>query len=103
MGARAARAGCRATMQASGQRAHRYERAVLDLVEAAVLAPHVGETFAGVVVQVDEDDPAKGDLVVQQPAVEARVRSSQSCRSARDVAGALAEAEVRTRTVRFEV
>ena len=91
------------TMQASGQRAHRYERAVLDLVEAEVLAPHVGETFAGVVVQVDEDDPAKGDLVVQQPAVEARVRSSQKLPLGGDVQARLAEAEVRTRTVRFEV
>ena len=90
-------------MQASGQRAHRYERAVLDLVEAEVLAPHVGETFAGVVVQVDEDDPAKGDLVVQQPAVEARVRSSQKLPLGGDVQARLAEAEVRTRTVRFEV
>ena len=91
------------TMQVSGQRAHRYERAVLDLVEAEVLAPHVGETFAGVVVQVDEDDPAKGDLVVQQPAVEARVRSSQKLPLGGDVQARLAEAEVRTRTVRFEV
>ena len=91
------------TMQASGQRAHRYERAVLDLVEAEVLAPHVGETFAGVVVQVDEDDPAKGDLVVQEPAVEARVRSSQKLPLGGDVQARLAEAEVRTRTVRFEV
>ena len=91
------------TMQVSGQRAHRYERAVLDLVEAEVLAPHVGETFAGVVVQVDEDDPAKGDLVVQQPAVEARVRSWQKLPLGGDVQARLAEAEVRTRTVRFEV
>jgi VacB/RNase II family 3'-5' exoribonuclease len=91
------------TMQASGQRAHRYERAVLDLVEAEVLAPHVGETFAGVVVQVDEDDPASGDLVVQQPAVEARVRSSHELPLGADVEATLAEAEVRTRTVRFEL
>ena len=54
-------------------------------------------------VQVDEDDPARGDLVVQQPAVEARVRSSQKLPLGADVEATLAEAEVRTRTVRFEV
>ena len=35
--------------------------------------PHVGETFAGVVVTLDEKDPHRGDVVVREPAVEARV------------------------------
>ena len=68
------------TLQASGQLAHEYEKAVLDLVEAAVLHPHVGERFAGVVVQVDERDPHAGDVVVQEPAIEAPVTRGRTCR-----------------------
>jgi exoribonuclease R len=90
------------TMQTSGHRAHQYENAVLDLVEAAVLEPHVGETFPAVVVQVDKDDTDQGDLVVQQPAVEARVRGSKLPLGGH-VQARLAEADVHTRTVRFEV
>ncbi len=92
-----------ATMQSSGQRAHRYERAVLDLVEATVLHPHVGETFAGVVVQLEEKDPTRGDIVVREPAVEARVRSGSDLPLGADVEATLVEADTRTRTVRFEL
>jgi exoribonuclease R len=91
------------TMHEADHRANRYENAVLDLVEAAVLAPRVGEEFDAVVVHVDEDDPKKGALVVQQPAVEAAVRSSSDLPLGGDVRARLVEAEVRTRTVRFEL
>src|SRR5204862_7816733 len=36
------------TLQSSASRAHSYERAVLDLVEAGVLADEVGTEYAGV-------------------------------------------------------
>jgi exoribonuclease R len=90
-------------MQEADHRAHSYEKAVLDLVEAAVLAQRVGEEFDAVVVQVDEDDARRGALVVQQPAVEAPVQSSEELPLGVDVRARLAEAEVRTRTVRFEI
>jgi exoribonuclease R len=90
------------TLQASGHLAHQYEKAVLDLVEAAVLHPHVGETFTGVVVQVDEGDPHHGAVVVQEPAIEAQV-SGQDLPLGTDVSVRLAEADVATRTVRFEL
>ncbi|MEP7091296.1 MAG: RNB domain-containing ribonuclease [Nocardioidaceae bacterium] len=92
-----------ATLQASGRRAHQYERAVLDLVEAAVLRPHVGEELAGVVVQVDEQDPTRGDLVVAEPAVEAHLSSEHELPLGADVRARLVEADTRTRTVRFEL
>ena len=46
------------TLRESAPRANHYENAVLDLVEAGVLADRVGETFDGVVVEVDEKDGA---------------------------------------------
>ena len=63
-----------ATLQQSGQRSRRYERAVLDLVEAALLRGRVGEQFAGVVVDVDDEDHARGTVTVADPAIEAPVR-----------------------------
>ena len=91
------------TMQAADHRAHQYENAIVSLVEAVVLAPHVGGTFPGVVVQVDDKDATSGDLVVQQPAVEARVTSPRDLPLGTEVHATLAEADPRTRTVRFEV
>ena len=91
------------TMQEADRKARQYERAVLDLVEAAVLSKHVGETFPGVVVQVDSDDDRRGDVVIQQPAIEAEVTSGQDLPLGSDVHVALAEADVATRSVRFEL
>jgi exoribonuclease R len=91
------------TLQDSGRRAHQYERAVLDLVEAAVLHPNVGQTFPGVVVQVDEEDPKRGDVVVQQPAIEAHVTSAADLPLGTDVEVRLVEADIAARKVRFEL
>jgi exoribonuclease R len=91
------------TLQDSGRKAHQYERGVLDLVEAAVLHPHVGGMFPGVVVQVDEDDPKQGAVVVQEPAIEGRVTSEQELPLGTDVEVRLAEADVAKRSVRFEL
>jgi exoribonuclease R len=91
------------TMQVADQKAHQYENAVLGLVEAAVLQPHLGQEFHGVVVQVDDDDPRRGDIVVQEPAIEGRVTSTVDLPLGADVRARLAEADMRTRTVRFEL
>jgi exoribonuclease R len=90
-------------MQESGRKAHQYESAILSLVEAAVLHKHVGETFAGVVVQVDDDDDKAGDVVIQEPAVEGRVVSTQKLPLGTDVHLKLLEADVTQRKVRFEL
>jgi exoribonuclease R len=59
-----------ALMAAADRRERELERAVLDYVEAAVLARRVGETFDAVVTDVDE----KGALVqLAEPAVRARL------------------------------
>lgn len=92
-----------ATMQASSQKASSYERAVLDLVEAAVLRPHVGQSFPGVVVAVDEKERTRGDVVIQEPAVEAHVTSSSPLPLGTDVEVRLTEADPQSRTVRFEL
>ncbi|HET9860974.1 MAG TPA: RNB domain-containing ribonuclease [Nocardioidaceae bacterium] len=91
------------TMQESGRRASQYEGSLVALVEAAVLHKHVGQTFAGVVVALDEKDPTKGDVVIQEPAVEAGVTGKNDLPLGTDVQVRLVEADIATRSVRFEL
>ncbi|MFL6061265.1 MAG: RNB domain-containing ribonuclease [Marmoricola sp.] len=88
-------------MRESGRRAHTYENAVLSLVEAATLQGDIGRSFSGVVVEADHDDPAKGDLVVRDVAVEAKVTSASALPVGEEITATLAEADPATRTVRF--
>ena len=91
------------TMQESARKASQHERAIHAMVEAAVLAKSVGKTFAGVVVQVDQEDETKGDVVIQEPAVEATIKASKKLPLGTDVQVRLVEADVESRTVRFEL
>jgi exoribonuclease R len=91
------------TLQASGQRANRYERSILDLVEAGVLADRVGDSFDAVVVEVAEDDPTRGELTVPDPAVEARVVGSADLPLGQAVKAKLTKADVESRSVEFAV
>ncbi|KZC16076.1 ribonuclease II [Rhodanobacter sp. FW510-R12] len=93
--------GLPATMQASGHRASQYERAVLDLAEAAVLAPRVGEVFDGAIVEVAHDDPDKGTVIVREPAIEAGISGTSSLPLGADVKVTLVEADPGTRVTRF--
>jgi exoribonuclease R len=64
------------TMDDADRRAKKYERGVVDLVEAMVLAPHLGQTFAGTVLEVDPDDDL-GVLQIPDPAVEAKIKGTE--------------------------
>jgi exoribonuclease R len=94
-----------ATMRESSRRAGQYERAMLDLVEAAVLADQVGEQFPATVVSVGEKDPTEGEVMVTAPAVEARVSSAtgRPLPLGAEVQVTLVEADPASRTVRFEL
>jgi exoribonuclease R len=89
------------TMRDSGRRAHQYESAVLDLVEAGVLQRRVGETFEGVIVDLDDRDPKRGTVTVQEPAIEARVTAAADLPLGTDVRVTLAQADVASRAVSF--
>ena len=65
--------GLPAEMDDSNRRAKKYERGTIDLVEAMVLAPHLGQTFTGTVLEVDTEDDY-GVLQLPDPAVEAKVK-----------------------------
>ena len=85
-------------MAASGQRAARLERAVVDLTEAWLLAPRVGERFPAAVVETDDRGAT---VVLDDPAVRARC-TGRSFQPGARVTVRLAEADPATRVVRFE-
>jgi exoribonuclease R len=91
-------------LRASGAKAHGYEAAILDLVEAGVLADRVGEEFEAVVVDVDEKDPQRGVVLVHDPDVEARVVSTSGpLPLGTDVRVRLTVADIEQRRVEFEL
>ncbi|MGH8075146.1 MAG: RNB domain-containing ribonuclease, partial [Lysobacter sp.] len=91
-----------ATMQASARRANRYENAVVDLAEAVALAPRVGETFEGAIVEVDSKDPTQGEAMLRDPAIVARVAGQQDLPLGSHVQLRLVEADTETRRILFE-
>jgi exoribonuclease R len=91
------------TMIASGRRANAYENAVVDLCEAELLKDRVGETFSAVVVEVEEKDASKGDVTIQDPAIEARVSGSTDLPLGEEVQVKLVQADPASRSVAFEL
>jgi exoribonuclease R len=91
------------TMQRSGHRAHAYENAVVDLVEAATLQGRTGERFPGVVVSAEHDQPTEGEATVRDPAVTAMVTADGVLPVGELVDLVLAEADPDSRTVRFRL
>ncbi len=89
------------TLRESARRGNRYEAAVLDLVEAVLLQDRVGESFAGVVVELEDDDRRRGTVTVEDPAIEARVTGSDDLPLGADVTVTLTSADPAERTVRF--
>lgn len=90
-----------AAMRDSGRRANAYENAIVNLVEAETLQHRVGEEFLGVIVEADEKNPRKGEVVIREPAVAARVTGERPLPVGDEVHLTLAEADLGTRTVRF--
>lgn len=101
----AALPGLPATMQVADRRAHQYERAVIDLIEAAVLASRVGDNFEGTIIEVA--NPGRhastgGIVMLRDPAIEAHVTSSSSLALGEDVHVQLTAADPATHSVQFE-
>ena len=113
--ARAALPALPGLMVEADRRAHQYERQVIDLVEAVLLAPRVGDTFQGAIVEANgmERDRGMGSVhaaaahsgvvMLRDPAIEARVGSATPLPLGQEVMVRLAEADPLRRTVRFEL
>ncbi len=92
--------GLPALMADSDARAKKYERGIVDLLEALVLSNRVGQTFTGTVVEVDRDG-TDGKVVIADPAVEARVTGRVQLGA--EVSVTLVSADTTAGTVQFAV
>jgi exoribonuclease R len=88
-------------MQASDRRAGAVERACADAVEAATLEDRVGEDFEATVVDLNGKDDRQAVVLLREPAVVARADGVAELGT--EVTVRLAEAEIATSTVRFEI
>jgi exoribonuclease R len=85
-------------MEAADRRSHALEHAIIDAVEAVLLAPHVGQTFTGVVVDANH---SWGTVQLREPAVRGRCEGAGLPLGER-IRVRLVEADPVMRTVRFE-
>jgi exoribonuclease R len=92
-----------ALLTAAQRRSAAVERAVLNAVEAAILSDRVGQSFAAVVVDVDDRDPLRGVVVLSDLAVQAAVRGGQPLPLGHAVTVRLTEADAAARRVAFEI
>ena len=91
------------TMSESGRRANQYENAIVNLCEAELLHGRVGESFAAVVVEVDEKDPTRGDITIEEPAIEASVSAGRDLPLGEEVTVELVQADPASRSVEFRL
>jgi exoribonuclease R len=94
--------GVPATMRDTDRRAGQYERAIIDLVEALVLAPRVGEVFTGNLVSLAADPRHGGTVVLPALAIEGRVFGAPVQALGEDLAVRLVDADPVRRQVAFE-
>jgi VacB/RNase II family 3'-5' exoribonuclease len=95
--------GLPATMAEADRRAGRFERSVIDLAEALMLASRVGETFSGTIVEIERQDHDEGVVMLHDLAIEAHVASGAKLPLGETVTVRLVEADTATRKVRFEL
>lgn len=88
-------------MRAAEHRSATYQKAILDLVEAGILAPRVGQDFDGVIVEVSAKEPTHGSVTLQAPAVEAPVSGAAALPLGQAVKVTLRTADVTARKVAF--
>lgn len=87
-------------MAASDARANKFERGVTGLVEALVLGPHLGQRFAGSVVEVDPRR-GRGEVQLVEPAVLAPLEGEAELGA--EVSVTLVRADLATGEVLFRV
>ena len=91
------------TMRAADSRASAFDRAVVDAVEAGLLSSRVGMDLDAVVVSLRDDDPTRGVVVIDEPAVEAPLDAERPLPLGERVRLRVVAADVEARTVAFDV
>ncbi len=90
-------------MDECDRKAHAYERSIIDMVEAGLMADKIGTEFDGVVTDVDEKDEARGIVVLSSYAIQGRVSGPGPLPLGQQVRVRLREADVAKRSIAFEL
>ena len=90
-------------MDESDRKAHAYERAIVSMVEAGLVAEQVGSEFAGVITDVDDREQTRGIVALSTIAIEGRVTGSSVLPLGQPVRVKLTQADIAAGTVAFEL
>jgi exoribonuclease R len=92
-----------AEMRDSDRRANHYQRAIIDLAEALLLAPRVGQVFQGSIVAVAAVPARGGTVMLKDLAIEAQVEGLGEQALGDEVQVELVEADPVRRLVKFRL
>jgi exoribonuclease R len=88
-------------LNAANRRAGSYSRETTGIVEAALLAEHIGAQFTGVVVEADDKNGHRGEIMIPDPAVHARVIADEPLPLGEEITVTLTDADVPRRKIAF--
>jgi VacB/RNase II family 3'-5' exoribonuclease len=91
------------TMDEADRRANAYERSIVSMVEAGLVADRIGTEFDGVITDVDERDTTRGVVALSTVAIEGRVTGTAPLPLGQAIRVKLVEADIAKRTVAFEL
>ncbi|HKT41320.1 MAG TPA: RNB domain-containing ribonuclease [Rhodanobacteraceae bacterium] len=91
------------TMRMADRTAGDFEHATIDLLEAVVLAPRVGDSFPAIVTNLEDGDARTGTVMIHDPAIETRVHAGSDLPLGQQVSVKLLEADPATRRIHFEL
>ncbi|WP_433167655.1 RNB domain-containing ribonuclease [Kribbella sp. CA-247076] len=90
-------------MDDADRRANAYERSIVGMVEAGLVAEQVGSEFDGVITEVDQRENTRGTVVLSTLAIEGRVSGATPLPLGQSVRVKLVEADIAKRVVAFEL
>lgn len=90
------------TMRTSSHVAGQFEHATIELLEAVVLSTRIGEKFPAIVTSREDGDARNGTVMLDDPAIETRIRAEDALPLGQRVTLVLKDADPARRTVRFE-
>ncbi|TDD16668.1 RNB domain-containing ribonuclease [Kribbella turkmenica] len=90
-------------MDDADRRANAYERSIVGMVEAGLVAEQVGSVFDGVITEVDQRENTRGTVVLSTLAIEGRVNGPTPLPLGQAVRVKLVEADIAKRVVAFEL